>query len=81
MYVDKRLSGIQAVQTLSRLNRQRRGKETTFVLDFVNEREDTLDSFQDYYEATTTAEAVDPQKLYELQHEPYRERRRANDVS
>ena len=69
MYVDKRLSGIQAVQTLSRLNRQARGKETTFVLDFVNEREDILESFQDYYEATTTAEEVDPQKLYELQHE------------
>ena len=68
MYVDKRLSGIQAVQTLSRLNRQRRGKETTFVLDFVNERQDILDSFQDYYEATTIAESVDPQKLYELQH-------------
>ena len=69
MYVDKRLSGIQAVQTLSRLNRKRRGKEHTFVLDFVNKREDILDSFQDYYEATTTAEEVDPQKLYELQHE------------
>lgn len=69
MYVDKRLSGIQAVQTLSRLNRMRRGKETTFVLDFVNEREDILESFQDYYEATTTDEPVDPQRLYELQHE------------
>ena len=69
MYVDKRLSGIQAVQTLSRLNRQRRGKETTFVLDFVNERQDILDSFQDYYETRTIDEAVDPQKLYELQHE------------
>ncbi|MCD4748581.1 MAG: hypothetical protein K8R59_04330, partial [Thermoanaerobaculales bacterium] len=69
MYVDKRLSGIQAVQTLSRLNRQRRGKEMTLVLDFVNKREDILESFQDYYEATTTAEEVDPQRLYELQHE------------
>ena len=69
MYVDKRLSGVQAVQTLSRLNRQRRGKETTFVLDFVNKRDDILESFQAYYEATTTAEEVDPQKLYELQHE------------
>jgi type I restriction enzyme, R subunit len=69
MYVDKRLSGIQAVQTLSRLNRQHRGKETTFVLDFVNKREDILASFQDYYESTTTDDAVDPQRLYELQHE------------
>ncbi len=69
MYVDKRLDGIQAVQTLSRLNRTMPGKETTFVLDFVNKREDILESFQDYYETTTTAEEVDPQKLYELQSE------------
>ena len=66
MYVDKRLSGIQAVQTLSRLNRTTPGKEETFVLDFVNEREEILESFQDYYEATTTADEVDPQRLYEL---------------
>jgi hypothetical protein len=45
------------------------GKEETFVLDFVNDRETILASFQDYYEATTTEEAVDPQRLYELQHE------------
>jgi type I restriction enzyme R subunit len=69
MYVDKRLAGIQAVQTLSRLNRTHPGKEQTFVLDFVNDRETILASFQDYYEATTTDEAVDPQRLYELQHE------------
>ncbi|MEQ8982496.1 MAG: type I restriction endonuclease [Deltaproteobacteria bacterium] len=69
MYVDKRLSGIQAVQTLSRLNRTARGKEVTFVLDFVNERETILDSFQDFYETTTIAEDVDPQRLYELQHD------------
>lgn len=69
MYVDKRLSGIQAVQTLSRLNRMARGKEVTFVLDFVNEREGILKSFQDYYETTTTADEVDPQRLYDLQHE------------
>ncbi len=66
MYVDKRLSGIQAVQTLSRLNRTAPGKNETFVLDFVNEREEILESFQDYYEATTTADEVDPQRLYEL---------------
>lgn len=69
MYVDKRLSGIQAVQTLSRLNRMAPGKETTFVLDFVNERDDILASFQDYYETTTNAHEVDPQRLYELRHE------------
>jgi len=69
MYVDKRLSGIQAVQTLSRLNRMAPGKEGTFVLDFVNERDDILASFQDYYETTTTADEVDPQRLYDLQHE------------
>jgi type I restriction enzyme, R subunit len=69
MYVDKRLSGIQAVQTLSRLNRTAPGKEDTFVLDFVNEREEILASFKPYYEATTKGEAPDPHRLYELQHE------------
>ena len=69
MYVDKRLDGIQAVQTLSRLNRTCPGKEETFVLDFVNEREAILKSFQDYYETTTTADEVDPQRLHELEHE------------
>jgi type I restriction enzyme R subunit len=69
MYVDKRLAGIQAVQTLSRLNRTHPGKEQTVVLDFVNDRKTILDSFQDYYEATTTEDTVDPQRLYELQHE------------
>lgn len=69
MYVDKRLSGIQAVQTLSRLNRCYPGKEETFVLDFVNEREEILESFQIYYEGTTVAEKVDPQRLHELQVE------------
>ncbi len=67
MYVDKRLSGIQAVQTLSRLNRTTSGKEDTFVLDFVNDREGILASFQDFYEATEVGEQVDPQRLYELQ--------------
>jgi len=67
MYVDKRLSGIQAVQTLSRLNRTARGKTDTFVLDFVNKREEVLQSFQTFYEGTTVLETVDPQRLYELQ--------------
>jgi type I restriction enzyme R subunit len=69
MYVDKRLSGIQAVQTLSRLNRTSPGKERTFVLDFVNDRQEILDAFQDYYEATSTAAELDPQRLYTLRRE------------
>ena len=68
MYVDKRLAGVQAVQTLSRLNRTSSGKEDTFVLDFVNETEDIQRSFQPYYEQTTVSESADPQRLYELQH-------------
>ncbi len=66
MYVDKRLDGVQAVQTLSRLNRTCAGKEDTFVLDFYNEREDIFRAFKPYYEATTIAEDVEPHKLYEL---------------
>ena len=61
MYVDKRLSGIQAVQTLSRLNRINPGKEDTFVLDFVNEPEEILAAFQPYYEQTLIGERADPQ--------------------
>jgi type I restriction enzyme R subunit len=67
MYVDKRLSGIQAVQTLSRLNRTHPGKEDTFVLDFVNDPQEILASFQPYYEQTTIGEQAQPQQLYELQ--------------
>lgn len=66
MYVDKKLSGVKAVQTLSRLNRTATGKEDTFVLDFVNDRETILDSFQDYYEVTTVEEVTDPNHLYTL---------------
>ena len=67
MYVDKRLAGIQAVQTLSRLNRTHPGKEDTFVLDFVNDTQEILDAFQPYYEQTTVGEQAQPQQLYELQ--------------
>jgi type I restriction enzyme R subunit len=67
MYVDKRLSGIQAVQTLSRLNRRHPGKDRTFVLDFINERAEILESFQPYYEGSIVTEAIDPQRLYRLQ--------------
>ncbi|MBU4219636.1 MAG: DEAD/DEAH box helicase family protein [Actinobacteria bacterium] len=67
MYVDKRLAGIQAVQTLSRLNRMHPGKEDTFVLDFVNEPDDILAAFQPYYERTLIGERVEARQLYELQ--------------
>ncbi len=56
MYVDKRLAGIQAVQTLSRLNRAYPGKDTTYVLDFVNDPQEVLAAFKTYY---TTADAGD----------------------
>ncbi|HMQ61879.1 MAG TPA: hypothetical protein PKE06_14500 [Flavilitoribacter sp.] len=69
MYVDKKLSGVKAVQTLSRLNRTTSGKEDTFVLGFVNERETILDSFQPYYEITTVEETTDPNHLYDLKNE------------
>ncbi|MFP4601212.1 MAG: type I restriction endonuclease subunit R, partial [Persicimonas sp.] len=69
MYVDKRLAGIQAVQTLSRLNRTTSGKDDTFVLDFVNKREEILEAFKPFYERTTIDEDLDPQKLYDLQYD------------
>lgn len=69
MYVDKRLSGIHAVQTLSRLNRKTRGKEDTFILDFVNEPEEIYKAFKPYYEVTAMGEATDPQRLNDLAHE------------
>jgi type I restriction enzyme R subunit len=67
MYVDKRLAGIQAVQTLSRLNRTYPGKDDPFVLDFVNEPEEILAAFQPYYEQTTVSERAEPRQLYDLQ--------------
>lgn len=69
MYVDKKLSGVKAVQTLSRLNRMCAGKEDTFVLDFANETEDILNSFQPYYELTSITENSDPNHLYDLKAE------------
>ena len=67
MYVDKKLSGIQAVQTLSRLNRIYVGKEDTFILDFVNEPADIQEAFQPYYEKTMVGEQVESRQLYELE--------------
>jgi len=69
MYVDKRLDGVQAVQTLSRLNRMTSGKEEPFVLDFVNKAEDIYRAFKPYYDATSLQESSDPQQLESLKHE------------
>lgn len=69
MYVDKRLDGVQAVQTLSRLNRTAPGKDKPFVLDFVNNTEDIYTAFKPYFDATNLNEASDPQKLETLKHE------------
>lgn len=69
MYVDKKLSGVNCVQTLSRLNRTRPDKEETFVLDFVNNTDDIKESFQPYYTTTVLAEATDPNILHDLQRD------------
>ncbi len=66
MYVDKKLSGVKAVQTLSRLNRMNPGKEDTFIIDFQNDRQTIIDSFQPYYECTTLTETTDPNHLYSV---------------
>ncbi len=68
MFVDKKLSGVKAVQTLSRLNRTTRGKNSTFVLDFVNSAEDIQKSFAPYYESTVLEQATDPNVLYDLKN-------------
>jgi len=69
MYVDKRLDGVQAVQTLSRLNRTAPGKEEPFVLDFVNEAEDIYKAFKPYFDTTSLQESSDPQQLEALKYE------------
>lgn len=69
MYVDRRLAGIQAVQTLSRLNRIHPLKEDTFVLDFVNDREEIREAFKTYYEGAEVGEDVDPARMYEIKSE------------
>ncbi|OYT87772.1 MAG: type I restriction endonuclease subunit R [Burkholderiales bacterium PBB6] len=70
MYVDKKLAGIQAVQTLSRLNRAYNGvhglKDTTYILDFANAPEDVLAAFQTYYETAELAGVTDPELIYDL---------------
>jgi type I restriction enzyme R subunit len=66
MYIDKKLSGVQCVQTLSRLNRTTSGKTDTFVLDFANETDDIVEAFQPYYTSTILTEETDPDKLYQM---------------
>ena len=67
MYVDKKLGGVNAVQTLSRLNRTHPEKKGTMVLDFANEADEIKAAFEPYYETTLLSEATDPNLLYEIQ--------------
>lgn len=67
MYVDKTLSGVKAVQTLSRLNRAHPQKSDVFVLDFMNDTDTIKEAFEPYYRATVLAEETDPNKLHDLQ--------------
>ena len=67
MYVDKKLGGVNAVQTLSRLNRIHPEKNGTLVLDFANEADEIQAAFEPYYETTLLSEATDPNLLYEIQ--------------
>lgn len=66
MYVDKRLAGIQAVQTLSRLNRCYPGKDETYVLDFVNQPEEILDAFKTYFTTAQLSDTTDPNLILDL---------------
>jgi type I restriction enzyme R subunit len=67
MYVDKKLGGVNAVQTLSRLNRTHPEKKGAMVLDFANDADEIKAAFEDYYETTLLSEATDPNLLYEVQ--------------
>ncbi len=67
MYVDKKLGGVNAVQTLSRLNRTHPAKKGAMVLDFANEADEIKAAFEPYYETTLLSEATDPNLLYEIQ--------------
>jgi len=69
MFVDKKLTGLKAVQTLSRLNRIHRGKDDTFILDFLNKAEDIQEAFKPYYQASIVEEVTDPNILYEIETE------------
>jgi type I restriction enzyme R subunit len=67
MYVDKKLGGVNAVQTLSRLNRTTAGKKDTFILDFANDADEIKKSFDPFFETTILGEATDPNKIFDLQ--------------
>ena len=67
MFIDKKLQGVKAVQTLSRVNRMHPGKEDTFILDFVNKAEDIQSSFEPYFEVTELDEAIDVNMIYDTQ--------------
>ena len=67
MYMDRKLAGLQAVQTLSRLNRTLPGKDRTYVLDFQNTIEDIQEAFKPFYEVTGLEETSDPNQVYELE--------------
>lgn len=67
MYVDKKLGGVNAVQTLSRLNRVHPGKQETMVLDFANGAEEIRKAFQPYYDRTILTEGTEPNLLYDLE--------------
>ena len=67
MYIDRKLAGLQAVQTLSRLNRTKVGKENTYILDFQNTMEDIQTAFRPFYEATSLEAMSDPNQVYELE--------------
>lgn len=66
MYVDKKLAGVDCIQTLSRLNRTYPGKDRTFILDFVNDPQDVLDEFQKYYQTAEIAAVSEPNLVYDL---------------
>jgi type I restriction enzyme R subunit len=66
MYVDRRLAGVQAVQTLSRLNRAHPGKDTTYILDFANSADDIPKAFRTYYETAELEDVTDPNIVYNL---------------
>jgi len=72
MYVDKKLRKVNAVQTLSRLNRISPGKDNASVLDFVNETEEIKEAFQPYYETTILSEGTDPNILYQIEQDIYK---------
>ncbi|MBG0798860.1 type I restriction endonuclease subunit R [Methylocystis sp. L43] len=66
MYIDRRLAGIQAVQTLSRLNRAYPGKDTTYILDFVNSADEILTAFKTYYSTAELEDVTDPNLVFDL---------------